>query len=147
MQLSVFAPGTNSGPSLFLADSIMAEVVTPPLVARGPAYDGERERERRNIASDADAVSLSLSPSRADGGRLPRQTLLSCSSSSTLHPCVAFFRGFEPDSITFTFPSIKEHHDGQSLRIVWSLGRRARQHILLLFGVVAAYVCMRKFVP
>ena len=143
MQLSVFAPGTNSGPSLFLADSIMAEVVTPPLGARGPAYDGERERERRNIASDADAVSLSLSPSRADGGRLPRQTLLSCSSSSTLH--LAFSRGFEPDSITFTFPNTREH--GQSLRIVWSLGRRARQHILLLFGVVAAYVCMRKFVP
>ena len=73
-------------------------------------YDGEH----RPFRSYTLHLSLGLSPVGADGGRLSRQTLLSCSFSSTLR--AAFFRGTEPVCLICKFPSTMEH--GQSHGIV-----------------------------
>ena len=73
-------------------------------------YDGEH----RPFRSYTLHLSLGLSPVWADGGRLSRQTLLSCSFSSTLR--AAFFRGTEPVFLICKFPSTMEH--GQSHGIV-----------------------------
>jgi len=73
-------------------------------------YDGEH----RPFRSYTLHLSLGLSPVGADGGRLSRQTLLSCSFSSTLR--AAFFRGTEPVFLICKFPSTMEH--GQSHGIV-----------------------------